>query len=565
MSKDVNILIKKAFESFQNQNKDLAIDFLNQALLIDCLDFNVNHMMGVVLGTQGQHQAAQKFLKKATEIDPNNYFAQFNYAKSLVESGDNKKAIIYNENAIKIDPKNKEVWLNYGQNLKNLKLYSKSLECYDKALNIDPKYIEALVNKSDILIIKRNYLEALNILDRVLLLDFSKENIELLAIVWLNRGVIFLEIGKYEDSLACFNEAININPKEALSWCNKGILLSNLKRYDESLFHFDQAIKLEPNYAESYFNKASTKLLLSDFENGWKLYKYRWKKNDFEQYRYSNIIELNSVENLKSKKILVWYEQGLGDTIQFSRYIYKLIDLGAEVTFEVQKDIIPFFKDQFDCKIKELSLKNNNDYFDYQVPLLNLPYLFKTSINTIPLSQGYLKVQDRDKIIYWRERLKLLKDKLNVGIAISGNSNHMHNHIRSIPLIKMKKFFKDVNFFIIQKGLNDEDMKVLNNYTKINFLGNEINNFLDTAAIVENMDLIISIDTSLIHLAGALGKKSFLLLPFVSEWRWLTDRDDSPWYKSIKIFRQKFMGDWNSVINQIEFEFSELKTNLFNT
>ena len=565
MSKDINILIRKAFESFQNQNKDLAIHFLEQALLIDSFNFNANHIMGVVLGTQGKHQAAQKFLKKATEIDPNSYFAQFNYAKSLVENGDNEKAIIYNENAVKIDSKNKEAWLNYGLNLKNLKLYSKSLECYDKALNIDPNYIEALVDKSDILIIKRNYIEAINILDKILLIDLSKKNTELVAIVWLNRGVIFLELSKYEDSLACLNEAININPNEAIAWCNKGILLSNLKRYDESLVHFDQAIKLEPNYAEAYFNKAAIKLLLGDFESGWNLYKYRWKKNDFEQYRYCRIPKLDSIANVKSKKILIWYEQGLGDTIQFSRYILKLIDIGAEVTFEVQKDLIPFFKNQFDCKIKDISFDNNSDYFDYQTPLLELPYLFKTSVNTIPFNQGYLKVQDKSKIIYWKERLKKSKDKLNIGIAISGNSNHKQNHIRSIPLIKMEPLLEKGNFFLVQKELNNEDMKFLNNHKEINFLGNEINNFSDTAAIVENMDLIISIDTSLIHLAGALGKKSFLLLPWIPEWRWLVDREDSPWYKSIKIFRQKFMGDWNSLVNQIEFELNMLKKNTLNT
>jgi len=157
------------------------------------------------------------------------------------------------------------------------------------------------------------------------------------------------------------------------------------------------------------------------------------------------------------------------------------------------------------------------------------------------------------------KKIKLSENKLNIGIAISGNPNHKDNHIRSIPLENMKSLFQKANFFIIQKELSVIDMEFLKKYPEIKFIGEEIINFSDTAAIVENMDLIISIDTSLIHLAGAIGKRSFLMLSWSSEWRWLLERSDSPWYKSIKIFRQKHIGDWNSVINQIEFEVKKLK------
>jgi ADP-heptose:LPS heptosyltransferase len=159
----------------------------------------------------------------------------------------------------------------------------------------------------------------------------------------------------------------------------------------------------------------------------------------------------------------------------------------------------------------------------------------------------------------WGKKLKLSKNKFNVGISISGNKNHKGNHIRSLPLKKMELFLDKANLFIIQKELCDEDIKFLNNHKEINFLGEEINNFSDTAAIVENMDLIISVDTSLIHLAGALGKKSFLMLSYSADWRWLLERNTSPWYDSVKIFRQKLIGDWNFVINEIQLEFNNLK------
>jgi tetratricopeptide (TPR) repeat protein len=556
MTEEISVLIQKAYKNFQDNKEDAAIDILKQILLINPLNFDANHMLGVILGIQGQPKLAKTFLKKSVEIDPKNYFASFNYAKSLVDSGENTEAIFYSENAIKIDPKNKEAWINYGINLKNLKFYSKSIECYERALTIDPNYFEALVNKSEILIIEKNYHEAIIVLDRALLIDFSKKDIELVATAWVNRGVAFLGLDKSEHALVSFNKAIHINPNDAQVLSNKGVALYNLKRHNEAEHYYDQAIKLKPDYAEAYFNKAANKLVLGDFKNGWNLYQYRWKEKDFQDYRYPQFKKLESINNLENKKILIWHEQGLGDTVQFSRYIPKLINLGAIITFEVQKDLVSFFRTQFECKISDKVSINEN--FDYASPLLNLPYVFKTSIDTIPVSQAYLTV--KEKIIDWNKKIKLSKKKLNIGIAISGNPNKKNNHIRSIPLEDMKSLFQHANFFIIQKELSVMDMEILKRYPEIKFMGEEIVNFSDTAAIVENMDLIISIDTSLIHLAGAIGKRAFLMLSWSAEWRWLLERNETPWYKSIKIFRQKSAGDWYSIVNEIEFELKKLKS-----
>lgn len=555
MAEQINILIKKAYKNFQDKKEGAAIDILKQILLINPLNFDANHMLGVILGLQGQPKLAKIFLKKSVELDPKNFYASFNYAKSLIEIGENAEAIFYNENAIKIDPKNKEAWINYGINLKNLKFYSKSIECYERALTIDPNYFEALVNKSEILNIEKNYHEAIIVLDRAFLIDLSKKDIELVATAWINRGVAFLGLDKSKHALVSFNKAIQINPNDAKALLNKGVALYNLKRHNEAENFFDQAIKLKPDYSEAYFNKAANKLVLGDFKNGWNLYQYRWKEKDFQDYRYPQFKKLESINKLENKKILIWHEQGLGDTVQFSRYIPMLINLGAIITFEVQKDLVSFFRAQFECKITDKVLINEN--FDYASPLLNLPYVFKTSIDTIPANQGYLKV--KEKTIYWNKKIKLLNKKLNIGIAISGNPNNKNNHIRSISLYDMKSLFQHANFFVIQKELSVMDMEFLEKHPEIKFMGKEIVNFSDTAAIVENMDLIISIDTSLIHLAGAIGKRSFLMLSWSSDWRWLLDRSDSPWYKSIKIFRQKLIGDWNSVINEIEFQVKKLK------
>jgi tetratricopeptide (TPR) repeat protein len=506
---------------------------------------------GVSLNNLKRYEESLSYFDQAIKLKPDYAEAWNNKGFSLKNLKRYEESLSYYDQAIKLKPEYAEAWNNKGFSLSNLKRYEESLSYYDQAIKLKPDYAHAWNNKGVSISLKhlKRYEESLSYYDQAIKLkpDYAE--------AWNNKGVSLKNLKRYEESLSYFDQAIKLKPDYAEAWSNKGVSLKNLKRYEESLSYYDQAIKLKPDYTEAWYCKAEIKLLLADFQDGWNLYMFRWKREDSERYRYPQFKELESTNNLDNKKILVWHEQGFGDIIQFSRYIPKLINLGAIITFEVPKDLTSFFKKQFDCEVTDHV--STNQLFDYQTPLLNLPFLFKTLINTIPLNQSYLKVQE--KIIDWKEKLKLSKTKLNVGIAISGNSNYADNHIRSIPLEKMKSLFRQANFFIIQKELDTKDKIFLKDSTDIKFLGDDINNFLDTAAIVENMDLIISINTSLIHLAGALGKKSFLLLPWASEWRWLIDRSDSPWYKSIKIFRQKFIDDWDSVINEIQFELSKLK------
>jgi tetratricopeptide (TPR) repeat protein len=371
---------------------------------------------------------------------------------------------------------------------------------------------------------------------------------------WLNLGKSLHQLKRYNEALINYDQAIKLKPDYYKAYNNKGVTLNKLNHYDEALINYDQAIKLKPDYYKAYNNKALIKLCLGDYKEGWSLYKYRWMMN-FQGYRHYNFKLLENIVDLKNKKVLVWHEQGFGDTVMFSRYVNQLIDIGAVVTFEVQEDLEPFFRSQFKCiVVNKVSL---GEFFDFQVPLLDLPKLFNTSLDNIPFNRFYLKVEYKKKK-EWEKKLQLSKNKFNIGISISGNKSYKRNLIRSLPLKKMEPFLDKANLFIIQKELSAEDMKFLNNHKEINFLGKEISNFSDTAAIVENMDLIISVDTSLIHLAGALGKKSFLILSYSADWRWLLDRNSTPWYNSIRIFRQKLIGDWDFVIKQIQLEFNNL-------
>lgn len=236
MLSDINFLIKKVYKSLENKDESQAINLLNEILLIEPLNFNANHIKGVILGAKGEHKLAKTFLKRAAEIEPDNYFAQFNCAKSLLETGDDDEAIFYHKNAIRAQPNSKEAWVNYGKSLWNLKDYYKALDCYDCALKIDQNFLEALINKSGILIHLRRYTEALIVLDNALLLNSSEVKI------WLNRGIAFTRLDLNKEALLQYNKVIDIDSNCYEAYYYKALVLFNLKNYEESFVFFKKAL-----------------------------------------------------------------------------------------------------------------------------------------------------------------------------------------------------------------------------------------------------------------------------------------------------------------------------------
>jgi len=241
MLDDINLLIDKVYKSLENNDHKLAINYLNEILLIDPLNFNANHIKGVILGASGEHKLAKIFLKKAAEIEPHNYFAQFNYAKSLLETGNDDEAIFYHKRAIDAQPNNKEAWVNYGKSLWNLKDYYKALDCYDRALKIDHNFIEALINKSGILIHLKRYTEALDVLDNALFINSSEVKI------WLNRGIAFTRLDLNKEALAQYNKVIELDPNYYEAYYYKALVLFNLKNYEDSFVFFKKAISFGKN------------------------------------------------------------------------------------------------------------------------------------------------------------------------------------------------------------------------------------------------------------------------------------------------------------------------------
>jgi hypothetical protein len=261
-------------------------------------------------------------------------------------------------------------------------------------------------------------------------------------------------------------------------------------------------------------------------------------------------------EPLQGKTILIYGEQGLGDFIQFCRYVKLVAGLGANVILEVPEALTGLMEGL--DGISQLVIKGEElPFFDYQCPLLSLPLAFKTKLDTIPNSSGYINLDNHlNKVMEWKARLG---SKLNprVGLVWSGNQHHKNDHNRSLLLADILPFLPgQFEYISLQKEIREVDKLTLDSNPHILSFTGYLNDFVDTAALIDNLDLVISVDTSVAHLSGALGKRALVLLPNVPDWRWLLDVDDSPWYPSMKLFRQPAIGDWSSVLDKVKLDLS---------
>jgi hypothetical protein len=299
-------------------------------------------------------------------------------------------------------------------------------------------------------------------------------------------------------------------------------------------------------------------LLLGEFHKGWNEFEWRWRWGDFPSQKRNFTQPLwVGKESLAGKTILLHSEQGLGDAIQFSRYARMVSALGARVILEAGKPLLSLFSTL--SGVSQLVERGSPlPSFDFHCPLLSLPLAFKTQMDSIPSSTPYL-LSDPERVSRWQSRLGA-KYKPRVGLVWRGNPTHKNDRNRSILLSQLIKHLPDHCLYVsLQKEVRDTDKDVLGYRNDIFQYGSELNDFSDTAAVCELMDIVISVDTSVAHLAGALGKEVWILLPYVPDWRWLLDRNDSPWYPTAKLYRQEVIGDWNGVLEKVKSDLMQLR------
>lgn len=465
---------------------------------------------------------------------------------SFLEAEDFSRAEHNFRKSLELLPDRASTLTNLSAAQLKLRKYSEARATAQKAISVESNNSEAYLNLGLIEIELKNFDTAIKFLDKVLSLKPDHPQ------GWYNKGNMLHELKRYDEAIANYDKALALKPDFLEAWSNKGLSLSELKRYDEAIAHYDKAIDFDASYFDAYWYKSIAQLAIGDFIDGWKNYEYRWKKKDAEFYKHSSIPLLQNVNDIFQKKILVWCDQYYGDSIQFSRYVNILTSMGAKVVFEVKNPLKEIFRNSFQSSL----IISPNDLIpkvDYQISTSSLPLLFRTTVHDIPKSSAYLKSSSqvsRD----WKNFLNLNGNKLNIALACSGNTLHYKNDNRPIKLKLFEPLLDIANIFLVQKEIEETDSDFFDVHPEIRFIGNEIQTFNDTAAIIEKMDLTISIDTSVAHLSGALGKTTWLLISWASDWRWFLDREDSPWYPSMKIYRQPVIGDWRSVLDRVKLD-----------
>jgi tetratricopeptide (TPR) repeat protein len=366
-----------------------------------------------------------------------------------------------------------------------------------------------------------------------------------------NLGTALKLHGKIDEAINNFQKALELNPGFSEALNNLGNAFRDQGKLDESILCYRKAIQINPQFADAHWNLAFALLLAGRFEEGWKEYEWRWKLKE-PKHKLSQPLWDGS--DITGRSVLLYAEQGLGDVIQFARYASMVADRGAHVIIGCQKELKSLLRGV--NGVSDIrAFGDPLPHFDLCCPIMSLPGIFKTFLDTIPSNIPYIQV---DALVEkkWRDKLSKDHSKLNVGLAWAGSQGHLNDRNRSclpdlfLPLARIK----DVKLFSVQKDISekwsDDSLKDLNmiDYTK------EVEDFTDTAGIIMNLDLVISVDTAVVHLAGALGKPVWTLLPYAPDWRWMLDREDSPWYPRMRLFRQPSPGDWKSVIDHVTQE-----------
>jgi hypothetical protein len=366
------------------------------------------------------------------------------------------------------------------------------------------------------------------------------------------------ELKRYDEAITHYDKALSLKPDYHEAWTDKGVTLHELKRYDEAITHYDKALSLKPDYHEASWNKSLCLLLQGDFENGLQLYESRWtseKVSEIAGKRSFDGPAWLGAESLQDKTILLYGEQGLGDFIQFCRYVKLVAGLGAKVILEVPQSLATLLTGL--TGVSEFVIKGQElPPFDFCCPIVSLPLAFNTRVSSIPAENRYI-ASDVKKASEWRFKLGEKKKK-RVGLVWSSLSNFQHDAKRSLLLSDFVKALPvdGYEYVCLQKELKDCDKEFFKEYQNIQFFGDQLNDFSDTAALIESVDLVVSTCTSVPHLSAAMGKETWVLLSHVPDWRWLLDREDSPWYPSMKLYRQNSICNWNSVLDRVKSDLS---------
>jgi len=539
--------LERAVACYQQGKFAESESLVQQIIALRPYHFDAHHLIGIIRAKQGDYADAINFITAALRENPNSAEAQCNLGVVLWRLERHEDALMCFEKALTIKPNYAEAFFAQGSVLKALGRHDQALENYDRAVAIRPNYLEALNNRGNVLRMLDRYHEALESYDEVL--ASKPDNVYALN----NYGVTLVDLNMYQEAMASYDKVLAIKSDDALTLKNRGVALGLLNRHDEAIASYDKALTIKSDDAEVHFFKGMACLLMANFANGWEEYEWRWKtketivlKRDFAQPLWLG------QESLSGKTILLHPEQGFGDTIMAARYVPRIAKMGAKVILEVAaplKSLLSQIQGVSEIVAKGEALP----VFDVHCPLMSLPLACSTTLESIPVEVPYLAAP-QDRIAEWGRRLGDAQVP-RIGIVWSGNQHHKNDRNRSISLQNLSALCSpDFQLVSLQKELREGDEDYLREHPYIQHFGEQVRDFADTAALISLMDLIVSVDTSVAHLAGAMGKPVWILLSYSPDWRWLLDREDSPWYPTARLFRQPAIGDWDSIVTRVREE-----------
>jgi tetratricopeptide (TPR) repeat protein len=534
------------------------------------------HQLSLLCLGRDEFDEAARLLRRSIAREPNVAGAHNNLGIALTRLDRPAEAVAHFQKAIELEPSRAETWYSLGRAQQVLGRFAEARECYERATALRPDYVEAN-DALAVLLAPSDPEQALACFRRAIAARPGY------ADGHNNMGILLHALGRHEEAVASYRQALALKPDHADAHNNLGLSLRDLNRHEESLRCFELAQAIEPGHVDAHVNEALVRLALGDYAAGWKEYVWRLHTANFSKgkKRPAQPLWLHQWD-ISGKTILLHGEQGLGDTIQFARFVPRVAALGAKVILAVQRPLTALMASLQGVSV----IRGQGDPvppFDAFCPLPSLPLAFKTTLEAIPADVPYLSVP-ADRLVKWRPVLDGLADipakwtpvrqqehapdeESRVRSDSNGTERALRPRVglmwtrgaaspqdrRSLPLRLLLPLLelRDIQFVALQKELPDGEAALLQSTGVPSFLGERLADLADTAAIIAMLDLVITIDTSIAHVAGALGKPTWVLLPFSADWRWLRDRSDSPWYPTARLFRQPAPGDWENVVRQV--------------
>ncbi|MCP5002399.1 MAG: tetratricopeptide repeat protein [Planctomycetes bacterium] len=533
--------------NLQSGNLEKASDLLRKTLALKP-DYSMAHgNLGTSLQGLGKLEEATVSYQKALTLDPGYAEGYYNLANTLNMMGKPDEAISNHRHAIALKPDYAEAYDNLGTLLQDRGKLEEAIENYNKALTLKPGYVVAYNNLGNALKKQSRHDEA--VANYVRGLTIEPDN----AIIYCNLGTALQEQGKLDEAIENYRKALALKPDHADTHSNLGAALQEQGKPQEAIASSSRAIALKPDFAMAHLNRAIALLLSGNFQDGWQEYEWRLRTGN-RNHRNALKPRWNGAP-LNRRPILVYAEQGFGDTIQFVRYLPMVRALGGNVIFECPQALVRLLKwcDGIDKIVDQNVSLELPENFDTHVPLLSLPGIFGTTLDTIPSREPYIQVNP-GLSSKWRNICGNEKS-FKVGLVWAGGPSR--NYVYRNRSFTLSDFYPlaeipGVTFYALQKGPAASEASNPPGRMTIHNLDAKLRDFADTAAVIDNLDLVISVDTAVAHLAGALGKPVWTLLPFSPDWRWMLKREDSPWYPSMRLFRQAHRNGWKEVIECVK-------------